>query len=156
MKTDKSGKFMICMPKAYLEMGSIHTASDKKISEKDAELIQSRLNSHCIQLCKCFNIGGSWDHNSRIIDTVTSESCEIPPVSLLGKEHKLIVPGKWHSTRPVISGCKSMGVHLTNINADMLEPLAKILGRRWEFVSSEDPLNKADKHNGDGTDQGLL
>ena len=84
---------------------------------------------------------------SIIIDTVTSESCEIQPMSLLGKDHKVIIPGELPKCRAVMSGCKSMGVHFTNLNSDILEPLASILGRENEFMLTEDLLNKTDVHN---------
>ena len=82
MKTDKSGRFMVASPPVYLSMGRIHTAGDKVINMKDARKIQERLNSYCTQLCKIFNVGGHWNHTSKIIDTLTSDSCEVPPMSL--------------------------------------------------------------------------
>ena len=42
-----------------------------------------------------------------------------------------------------------MGVHLSNITSDVLEPLATVLGRLFEFVPTEDLLNQVHKHNKD-------
>ena len=63
------------------------------------------------------------------------------------KDHKKLGEDGLIATRPVVSGCKSMGVHLTNILSEILEPLAIRMGMGYEFVSTEDLLAKLDRHN---------
>ena len=46
-----------------------------------------------------------------------------------------------------MSACASMGVHLSNILSNILEPLALRLGAGYEFVSTEDMLSKIDQYN---------
>ena len=68
---------------------------------------------------------------------------------LLVKDHKGMDSEGLTPTRPVVSACSSMGVHLTNILSTILEPLATRLGKNYEFISTEDMLAKIDKFNGD-------
>ena len=147
LKTDKSGKMCVASREMYLEMGKPHTKDDDLIYEDEAKLIQSRLNAHCTMLSKMFKIGCNWDMNGRIIDTVTSESIEIPPMYLLVKDHKLVGIGELTKSRAVVSGCQSMGIHMANILSDILEPIANILGLDFKFISTEDMLAKLDRHN---------
>ena len=98
-------------------------------------------------LSKEFNIGGDWNHLDRVLDKVTSQGCEVPPMYLLLKDHKKVSPDSLIPTRPVVSGCSSMSVHITNILSDILEPLARRLGIEYEFQSTEDLLAKIDNYN---------
>ena len=84
---------------------------------------------------------------ARIIETITSKSCEIPPLYILGKDHKRVLPGQLPKTRQVMENCRGMGIHLSNQNSDILEPLANKLGMYTKFVSTEDLLNQSDTHN---------
>ena len=67
---------------------------------------------------------------------------------LLLKDHKSLTSDGLIPTRPVVSGNSSMGVHLTNILSEILEPLARRLGGGYELLSTEDLLAKIDQYNG--------
>ena len=110
-KTDKSKRLALVSKGAYEEMGAVHTRKDEVIDEEKARQFQKQLNGYCRILGKALNIGGTWGHNDRVLDTITSDSCEVPPMYLLIKDHKGRGENGLIPTRPVVSGCKSMGVH---------------------------------------------
>ena len=60
---------------------------------------------------------------------------------------KLVKPGELPPTRPVCSGCSSMGVHLSNILSDIIDAIANSMKNKIEVVSTEDLLNKIDEYN---------
>ena len=55
--------------------------------------------------------------------------------------------GSLPKTRPVVSGCQSMGVHLSNILSELIESLADEMEGSSEFLSCEDFLSRVDDHN---------
>ena len=110
--TDKSGKFAIVGIEEYKRMGLKHTLKDKVITEEQAAKFQRQLIGHCKVWTKILNTGGDWGHRDRVMDTVVDKGVEVPPMYLLIKDHKGRDQDGLLPTRPVVSACSSMGVHL--------------------------------------------
>ena len=123
------------------------TNNDSVITEEIARDFQAQLNAHCRILGKGLSIGANWRQTERVLDTIADHGVEVPPMYLLVKDHKKVDGSGLPPTRPVVSACASMGVHLTNVLSDILEPLANKIGTSFEFISTEDLLSKIDKHN---------
>ena len=92
--TDKSGKFCVTTPKAYLKMGDSHTSKDKEVNRKELARIQSELNGHMSMWGRCFSLGDNHNHRTRIRETTLNYACSVPPLYIMVKDHKVIKPGK--------------------------------------------------------------
>ena len=84
---------------------------------------------------------------TRMRETLLSKSVQVPPMYLLVKDHKQVPQGSLPPTRPVVSGCKGMNLHLNDIVSDILEPLARNMEENEEFISTEDALALVDSLN---------
>ena len=63
------------------------------------------------------------------------------------KDHKKIEPGDLPKTRPVVSNCRGMGVHLSNMVSEIVEALANSLDEDFEVISTEDAKSKLNDYN---------
>ena len=77
--------------------------------------IEEKINNHTRMLTKVFNIGESHKHLKRVQETVITHSETSAPMYYLFKDHKS-EPG-W---RPVVSGCNSNTVGISNIVSDVV------------------------------------
>ena len=75
-----------------------------------------------------------------------NKTANVPPLSILVKDHKPIKPGESPKSRPVCASYASMNLHLNDILSKILEPLADRRGG-IEVVSSEEFLGEIYKVN---------
>ena len=93
-------------------------------------------------LTKVFNIGESHGHLKRVQESVITHSETSAPMYYLYKDHKA-EPG-W---RPVVSGCNSNTVGLSNILSDVIESICNSIENPCEVISSDDLLSRVEQFN---------
>ena len=74
-------------------MGQLHTAKDSEVGMLEVEQLQSELNGHVAMWLKMFSVGKYWGHKGRVRETLIRKSCEVPKMTLLIKDHKVVKPG---------------------------------------------------------------
>ena len=136
MKTDKSSRFVATTEEEYLKMGRQHTMKDKRIGRMQVIELEKTLNNHAICWCKIWHSGENLGHMPRIIASKISTSENGADMYCLYKDHKA-EPGK---TRPVVTGCSSDTLGLSNGVSDVLESVANGEETPYEVISSEDML----------------
>ena len=142
MKTDKSSRFAVCSEEAYLRMGQAHTSKDRRIERKDLIEIEKNLNAHCVAWSKLWRSGENHDHKGRIVHSKKTLSENTADMYLLLKDHK-----EGEKTRPIVTGCTSNTLGMSNNTASILEAVAASERSSFEAVSSEDMLSKAKAFN---------
>ena len=142
LKTDKSGKLVICDKEEYLKMGKSKIVEDRKLERGEIKKIEEKINDHTRMITKIFNIGESHKHLKRVQESVITHSEISAPMYYLYKDHKK-EPG-W---RPVVSGCNSNTVGLSNILSDIIESVCNSISDPYEVISSEDMLYRISKCN---------
>ena len=100
------------------------------------------MNDHTRMLSKIMNIGESHDHLSRILASKILTSENTAPKYYLYKDHK-----KVESWKPVVSGCSSNTLGLSNLLSEMIESVANAVENPFEVISSEDLLSRIEKFN---------
>ena len=143
LETDKSGKLVVVTIEKYLEMGEVHVGKDIEIGEAELREREQFLNGHVSMLLKISNMGEDWGHQARHRESCIKHSAYASPMSLLIKDHKKVEEGDLPQTRPVVSGCEGLGVSISNIVSEFLEPLADSEEENFEIISSEDLLYRA-------------
>ena len=128
-------------------MGKVHVQKDTEIDEDKAREIQRKLNGHVSMWLKITNMGLDWNHCDRMRETCINHSCSVASMYLLIKDHKTVKKGELPSTRPVCSGCSSMGVHLSNLLSEIIDAIASSMDGSIEVISTEDLLHKIDEYN---------
>ena len=88
LETDKTSKFAAVSREKYLAMGAKHVKGDLVISRMEAERVQREANGHVSMFGKMMGIGSAWGHEARIRESLIQESCVVPPMKLLVKDHK--------------------------------------------------------------------
>ena len=88
LPTDKSGLFAVMTRETFVECGLGHTKGDKNVNWEDLKKAQSELNGHTSMLIKTFGIGKTWNHSSRVRETMMGGGLSVCPLSLLYKDHK--------------------------------------------------------------------
>ena len=126
----------------YLKMGSGKIKGDRKVGREEVKKIEEKINNHTRMLTKVFNMGESHKHLKRIQETVITHSETSAPMYYLFKDHKS-EPG-W---RPVVSGCNSNTVGISNIVSDVVESICNSIENPYEVISSEDMLYRINKFN---------
>ena len=116
---------------------------DKKLTRKEVMKMEEAINDHTRMLTKAMNIGENHNHLSRIVASKITTSENTAPKYYLYKDHK-----KVESWRPVVSGCSSNTLGLSNLLSEMIESVAKAVNDPFEVISSEDLLSRVEKFNG--------
>ena len=147
MMTDKSGKMAVADVESYLDMGKVHTSKDKEVGEAEVKKTQKLYNGHVSMWLKFLNMGADWEHEDRMRESCLQQSCVVPAMYILLKDHKARVEGQLPATRPVVSGCSGMGLSLSNIVSDVLENIANSKSDPLEVISSEDLRSRVVRHN---------
>ena len=142
IRTDKSSRFAVCSEEAYLRMGSVHTNKDKKIKRKELLDTEKVLNAHCVAWGKMWKSGDNHEHRSRIVNSKKTNSENCADMYILFKDHK-----EGEKTRPIVTGCTSNTLGLSNCTASVLEAVAASEETPFESISSEDMLAKTKKFN---------
>ena len=96
---------------------------------------------------KITQTGDDWNHGARFRETCINQSCSVPSMYLLVKDHKPINPGELPKTRPVCSGYNGMGIHFSNHLGEITDAIADCIEEKIEVISTEDFLSKAAKYN---------
>ena len=118
----------------------------RKISPSQGERLlynEKVLNSHCTEWGKMFNSGKNLGHLSRIIISKTTTSNNEADMYILYKDHKK----EADKTRPLVTGCTSNTLGMSNNVSDLLEAVANSEPDPYEVISSEDMLAATKKFN---------
>ena len=142
IKTDKSGKITVIKKEDYLKMGNKANQLDRKIERKELKRIESKINDHTRMLVKIFNMGEKNDHLQRILDSKITNSEQSAPKYFMFKDHK--EEGGW---RPVVSGCSSNTLGLSNLLSEVVESICSAVPNPYEVISSTDMLSRIEKFN---------
>ena len=150
LPTDKTGKFSVMGRDDYEAAGLVHTQGDVEVGWEEVKKAQREINGHVAVLIKIFNIGKNWDHVERTRETMMGESMGVCPIQLLFKDHK-----KWEPenntappTRQVAGGHMGLGLHLSEIISDIVEPMVGGL-RGKEVISTEDMVARVKGRQGE-------
>ena len=135
METDKSGKLAITSRETYLKLGDAHTAGDRLVSSQEIREIEKQLNGHSSMWIKMTGMAERHGQESRTRESKISRSQNIARMRLLLKDHK-----KKLCTRPVVSGCDSHTLGLSNMVSDLLEAVCNSVDDPFEVISTEDML----------------
>ena len=87
-ETDKSKRFCIMTREQYVKSGEKHTSKDVIVGPDQFKKVQKCVNSHCEWLSQIFKCGENWQHNDRIVNSMSYESEAVAPLYLLIKDHK--------------------------------------------------------------------
>ena len=131
VKTDNSGRLGIISREKYLEMGRKESQADKKIERGDFKKIEKSINDHTRMICKILNAGESHGHIDRILSSKIVNSESSAPKYFLFKDHK-----KKESWPPVVSGCSSNTLGLSNLLSDIVESVCGSISNPYEVISS--------------------
>ena len=115
IKTDKSGKLGVISRDRYLEMGLRDSDNDTKLERKDIRQIEKKINDHTRMLLKVVNAGETHGHLERISNSKITHSETEAPKYYLFKDHK-----EKEAWRPVVSGCNSNTLGLSNLLSDLV------------------------------------
>ena len=135
IKTDKSSRFAVCSEEAYLRMGRVHTSKDKAVTREKLLEIEKLLNYHCVAWGKIWSSGDNHDHRGRIVNSKKTSSENTADMYILLKDHK-----EGEKTRPIVTGCTSNTLGMSNNVASVLEAVAASEESPFESISSEDML----------------
>ena len=116
LKTEKSRQIVVVNNEECLKMGRTKKTEDRKMDRVDIKKIEEKINDNTRMLTKVFNIGESHKHLKLVQESVIMHSETLALMYYLYKDHKK-EPG-W---RPVVSGCKSNTVGISNILSDIVE-----------------------------------
>ena len=142
INTDKGGKLGVVSKGKYLEMGLTDSCRDKEVSRKELRKIEKSINDHTRMILKVVNAGESHGHLDRITKSKLTVSETEAPKYFLFKDHK-----KVESWRPVVSGCSSNTLGLSNLLSDMVESICSSVNDPFEVISSEDMLARLERFN---------
>ena len=93
-------------------------------------------------LLKVVNAGEAHGHLERISNSKITNSETEAPKYYLFKDHK-----EKESWRPVVSGCNSNTLGLSNLLSDMVESICCSIHNPYEVISSEDLLARIEEFN---------
>ena len=144
MKTDKSGKFAVTNRENYERLGEAHTGKDRKIEDEEAREKERVINGHTSMWIKMTCLGEAHNHEDRARESKLSKSQNLASMYLLLKDHKEKL-----STRPVVTGCNSNTLGLSNIVAELLESVCNSMSSPYEVISTEDMLSRIEDCNRD-------
>ena len=99
-------------------------------------------NDHTRMICKVVNAGEYHGHMDRILSSKIVNYESSAPKYYLYKDHKKI-----ESWRPVVSGCSSNTLGLSNMLSDIVESVCSSILEPLEVISSEDLLSRIEKFN---------
>jgi len=111
-------------------------------------MIERRLNEHTRMWTKILNAGEHHGHHSRIANSKMVSSEVSANKYFLYKDHK-----KEGGYRPVVSGCTSNTLGLSNMLSDVVESLCMSVEEPFEIISAEDLLARIDVFNREVADK---
>ena len=140
VKTDKSGKLLVMKKEDYIRMGIKNNEEDREMTRKEVKEVEKSINEHTRMLTKVFNIGEEHDHIARVLRSKISNSEMTAPKYYMFKDHK-----KEEAWRPVVSGCSSNTLGLSNLLSEVIESLCAAVENPFEVISSEDMLYRIEE-----------
>ena len=137
--------------------GDTHTAHDRKITQKELEQNQARMNILSRGLAKTFKLGENWgDKNaSRCWTNSISDSCVAPLLYPSPKTHKPLDEQGDPRTLPIVQASSCVTSRPAEILADVLEAALQSFPRQSECASTEEMLTRIDKANDDIRSRGV-
>ena len=114
LKTDKSGKLTLMRRDEYAKLG--RGCPDKEINREESRVIERRVNEHTRVWTKILNAGESHGHHQRITNSKIFNSEVTASKYFMFKDHK-----KEGGFRPVVSGCTSNTLGLSNMLSDVIQ-----------------------------------
>ena len=142
LKTDKSGKLMPINREFYEKMGREKCKEDQKLERDDVKRIERRLNDEARFWTKMLNSGVNHNQMERILESKSCSSENVAPKYFMFKDNK--VEGGY---RPVVSGCNSDTLALSNTLSEVVEAVCMAIDEPYEVISSEDLLSRVYKCN---------
>ena len=137
LKTDKSGKLIPMKRDIYEKLGGDKCKLDRKLDRDELRKIERRLNEQSKFWTKILNSGKNHGHLDRILKSKIMNSENAAPKYYMFKDHK--VEGGY---RPVVSGCNSNSLGLSNTLSEVVESVCKSVDNPFEVISSEDLLSR--------------
>ena len=139
-QTDKSGKLCLNTMENYISQGRSHINGDREVQWREVQQIQKRITAHARVMVKIFNVGEAWGENNqkRINGAYSTETCIVPALSTLPKDHKPI-DGEVPNSRPVANASTSINGRMSDLSSDILMPVAQAQDSD-ECISGEDML----------------
>ena len=106
----------IMVMKQYLASGQVHTDKDEVIDGSQVRQTQEVINQHVSCLLKIFQCVEGNRQQDRHRQTRINHSGNASVLTLLLKDHKVLVEGQPPATRPV--GGPGINLHLSDLVAD--------------------------------------
>ena len=125
-----------------MEAGDKHVPKDEEITEKEMKAAQRKLNATTSMFVKIFKMGENQDQTHRHRGNVMSQAANPAAMKLMHKDHKR--GEEVHMRRYNGPG---MNVHMSNLLAELLEPIADEMEDKHERGSTEAVLNMGDEYN---------
>ena len=125
-------------PEEYVKLGN--GCPEKEIKRDELRLIERKINEHTRMWTKILNAGENHGHHSRITNSKVMNSEISANKYFMYKDHK-----KESGYRPVVSGCTSYTLGLSNMLSDIVESLCLSLKEPFEIISAEDLLSRVDE-----------
>ena len=154
LKTDKSGKLVPCSQDAYMEMGKVHFSKDREVNIEKVRNLSDEVAAHTSCWLKMFTVGESHGQASRFRKSFIGGDSPAPMYCLV-KDHKGLDANGLPKTRPVVSGCSSYNVGLSELCSEVLEAVFKSMKNKVGVISSDDFLAKLHKLNNTVNSEGL-
>ena len=149
-KTDKCGKLSVDSIENYAKAVKVHTENDKEVTWKDVRKIEENNNKHLKEFNKIFSVGSQHHHEERIAQASTSSNCEPPPLYVLRKTHKKVVPGQEETgppSRPVCGARVAPNGMFSHMLSDIINNYCDANGMDTECKSSEEMRSDFEEYN---------
>ena len=145
--TDKSGRMAVLTKEQYLDSGGMHTKKDQELGWNEIKYLQNQLNNHTWWTSEILGNGKNTDP-TRMARNIQEFGCQIPEMYILIKDHKT-----WDEnsktpipSRPVLSGNCCLNTHLSELVAELVEPISTSINSA-EISSTEEALQKINALN---------
>ena len=145
--TDKSGRFAVLSYEQYLESGHQHTSKDTEITWEQLNYLKNQVNDHMFWIRRIFNYSEKTNPERMQTNLIVSD-LDVPEMAILIEDHKSWDPNskKAVPSQPVLSGNSTVNTHLSEILAEIIEPIA-LESNGCEINSSEEALHIIDVVN---------
>ena len=149
LPSDKGNRLTASSTESYQRQGTSHTTQDIKVSRKEVETNQTRLNNLSRGLAQIFKVGHNWgDRNAaRCWGNAVTDSCIAPLLYPSPKTHKDLDESGDPRSRPVVQANSCLTSRPAEILADILDGALLSLPGQSECISTEDMLSRVDSAN---------
>ena len=108
----------------------LHTTMDK---------LANTVSAHTSAWLKMLNVGGAHNQEPRFRKSFLGGNSPAP-MYVLVKDHKQVAQGELPKTRPVVAGCSSYNVGMSELLSELLEAVYKAKEDKVGVISSDDFL----------------